>query len=233
MIERQGVYEIVYQKDQKERIWHISIFETPNKYGGRCIQAYCHEMEKSLFFNINKIVSAERYWIDIFDENETASKSGAYLFACRGDNHLVTELYSLKKGERIYKFFEGRYVHFDGWVDVNPVAYHYIRKFGKSFGWTYSPDQKGDASIHVERIIAVKAVSPLTLHSIITDGENDTQYCRFDSLEQFTESLAYAHITDQDIIQLGTYTYFPYTESNHIMHWMLHKQMHPKFDAYE
>lgn len=105
IIERQGVYEIVYRKDDEERVWHISNIELHKDYDGKVVTAFCQELEKDLNYSISKIVSARRYWIDIIEEDEVAPQSGIYLFTCRGDNHLITELYHLDQGERFYKFF--------------------------------------------------------------------------------------------------------------------------------
>ena len=90
IIERQGVYEIVYRKDDEERVWHISNIELHKDYDGKVVTAFCHELEKDLNYSISKIVSARRYWIDIIEEDDVAPQSGIYLFTFRGDNHLIT-----------------------------------------------------------------------------------------------------------------------------------------------
>lgn len=61
--------------------------------------------------------------------DDIAPKSGIYVFACQGDNHIVYEMYMLKKGERLYKYFEEDYAHSDGWLGVRPVAYHYAEYY--------------------------------------------------------------------------------------------------------
>lgn len=129
MIGFQGVYEIDYQKDNIVRTWHISDMELIKGYGGKVIAAFCHESGRKLNFKISKIVSAKRYWIDIFEEEETAPQSGLYLFTCSGDNHLITELYHLNQGERFYKYFEGEYSHMNGWFEVIPLAYHCVSDY--------------------------------------------------------------------------------------------------------
>ena len=84
ILEWQGVYEIVYRKDDDERIWHISNIELHKDYEGNVITAYCHELEKDINYSIFKIVSAKRYWIDILEENDVAPQSGIYLFIDAG-----------------------------------------------------------------------------------------------------------------------------------------------------
>ena len=43
MIERQGVYEIVYRDELGERVYHISDIKA--RYDNNSITAYCHETD--------------------------------------------------------------------------------------------------------------------------------------------------------------------------------------------
>ena len=47
-------------------------------------------------------------------KDATASIDGLYLIECLGDNHTFQELYKYKKGERIWKYFEGEYERING-----------------------------------------------------------------------------------------------------------------------
>lgn len=82
MIERQDIYEIEYEKDQKKRIRHISNIEYSDKYDGKCILVFCHESQSDLVFNIHKICFAKKYWVVILTKDARAPKDGVYLRDC-------------------------------------------------------------------------------------------------------------------------------------------------------
>ncbi len=124
MVESQGVYEIVYLKDNTERIWHISNIESLKEYNNKCIVAYCHELKKDLTLAIKSILSAKRYWIDIFDESNTAEDGGLYVLACLEDNYVGRRVAYINRGERFCKY-----------GDV--LAYHLVPGFciDNNSGW--------------------------------------------------------------------------------------------------
>ena len=231
MIESQGVYEIVYRKENEERIWHISSIEISKDSGDNCITAFCHEIEQYLNFSIMKILSVQKYWIDIFDKNDLAPESGVYLFTCRGDNHLITELHSLEKGEPLYKFFEGDYSHSNGWFTVIPLAYHRVSdlKSGISeYGWTKMPEQLRFPQSVVTRIIAFKSEEPLELFSYVANDKKGIQYYLLDSNNLFGPKIPFSPQGDTNFTPLGLYTAISYTEMNHSIHWRLYEKKHPK-----
>ena len=157
-MERHGVHEIVYRKDDEERVWHISNIELHKDYDGKVVTAFCHESEKDLNYSVSKVVSARRYWIDFIEKDEVAPPSGTYLFTCRGDNHLITELYHLDQGERVYKYFEGEYGHMNGWFEVIPLAYHHVSDINTETlqsGWSAMPEELKYSTSSVIRIIAL------------------------------------------------------------------------------
>ena len=43
------------------------------------------------------------------------------LIECLGDNHTFCELYKYRKGERLWKYFEGEYERTNGWFVVKPI----------------------------------------------------------------------------------------------------------------
>ncbi|MBO7579623.1 MAG: hypothetical protein J6T43_11640 [Prevotella sp.] len=123
IIERQGVYEIKYQKDDDVKIRHISNIMYSPKYGDNYIFAFCHEANKELTFNIEKIVSIQDYWIGILSKETFAPNNGLFLVARCGLGQGIDieyELLALKKGDS----FIGRE---DSWA--YPIAYHYIPSF--------------------------------------------------------------------------------------------------------
>ena len=70
----------------------------------------------------------QRLWFN-FEDNDIALKSGIYVFACAGDNHILFEVHRLEKGEKLWKYFEGDFEHYNGWAVVIPKAYHYITEY--------------------------------------------------------------------------------------------------------
>lgn len=150
MIECQGVYEIIYRKDDTEHLWHISNIEMAVGYNEKAILAYCYEKDKDLTFSISKIVSAKRYWIDILVDDIVADKDGLYVLACMEDNYIGRRLAHINKGER-----------FNDYAGPNwALAYHLVPEFSFIFsdGWlnneTESPQNalsifayRGDADI--------------------------------------------------------------------------------------
>ena len=119
MINNQGVYEISYCKDNEERIWHISNIEFSPRYGQKYILARCHEINKDLTFNIDKISSFSRYWVDIMSEDEKAPEDGLYILMERGDMCLGKSPVIMKKEELFMKH---------GW-DEDLIAYHFVKEF--------------------------------------------------------------------------------------------------------
>lgn len=57
----------------------------------------------------------------LISKDATASIDGLYLIECAGDNHTFHELYKYRKGERIWRYFEGEYEHANGWSVVKPI----------------------------------------------------------------------------------------------------------------
>ena len=121
MIERQGVYEIVYQKEGKEpSTWHISDIEFDKQFSGTCISAFCIDCNKELVFNIKRIVSFREYWKGILSNNDTAPYDGLYLIALVYGLDIDYAVWRLREGECFSKIKPH-------WCQ--PIAFHFIPDF--------------------------------------------------------------------------------------------------------
>ena len=57
----------------------------------------------------------------LISKDAIASIDGLYLMECLGDNHTLCELYKYRKGERLWKYFEGEYERTNGCFVVKPI----------------------------------------------------------------------------------------------------------------
>ena len=57
----------------------------------------------------------------LISKDAVAHINGLFLIECSGDNHTFCELYKYRKGERIWKYFEGEYEHYNGKSIVKPI----------------------------------------------------------------------------------------------------------------
>lgn len=124
MIERQGVYEIEYKKEENVNIRHISNILFSPEYGDSYIFAYCYEACQELTFNISKIISIQEYWVGILSKDATVPNDGTYLIASTylGQGiDIEYGLFVLKEGDP-----------FIGREDscFKPIAYHFISPYG-------------------------------------------------------------------------------------------------------
>lgn len=128
IIERQGVYEIEYEKEGEVNIYHISNIMFSRDFGESYLFAYCQEVGKELTYNTMKILSIQKYWIGIMSKDTTAPNDGIYLVVRCGLGQgidMAYELLTLKKGD----LFVGRESSWD-----KPIAYHFIPTFGETDG---------------------------------------------------------------------------------------------------
>jgi hypothetical protein len=79
--------------------------------------------EFDLYFDIDKYLS-EINWITIENENEIASQSGLYLFKSQGHDHIFFDLYELKEGEKLWKYYLEKLSK--GWSDAKPICFHIV-----------------------------------------------------------------------------------------------------------
>lgn len=215
-IKYQGEIEIEYRNlERNTSVRHIFDMNYSNKYGNNYIEAYCRESEGYLTFRIDRIISVKWIWIEIYDIDDTAPKTGLYVFACRYDNHIELEIYRLNEREKLWKYFTEEYEHHDGYFEVTPLAYHYIDFYSEKsichwkiqhpFMEEYSNDK-----------IKIWAYSK---------NENNIEY----ALQYFSSSIWPEHsflnntYYDEDFwnnVNFVGYRTFPrYTETHHAAHW--------------
>lgn len=77
-------------------------------------------------------------WTYIFSTNAKAPQSGIYVIACRGDNNnIIFEFYYIKKSECFWSYFTGENSHYDGYFEIEPIAFHFVPIFNRnSMLWT-------------------------------------------------------------------------------------------------
>ncbi len=132
LIERQGVYEIEYEKeDEESKVWHISRINYDKQFGHKCIKAFCQECDKDLVFNLKRIVSAKECWHVILSKSETVPKDGVYLIARVGIGQgfdIDYVLLNLREGD----VFSGIK---NSWS--KPIAYHIVPSYDEEGkGWS-------------------------------------------------------------------------------------------------
>lgn len=139
----QGVVEIEYLKPaglpSESVIRHITDIEESSKYGSAYIDAYCLGSHSVLTFKKERIKRVEWIWRNIYDQDMSAPNDGLYVIVCRGDNHLVFEMYQLKRGEKFWDYFLGENLHCDGWFVVEPLSFHFVDLYSASLN-TWNSD---------------------------------------------------------------------------------------------
>lgn len=131
LIERKDIHcvKIWYCKDAELLPYNLYDLDYSDKYGNGYVQAYCNPYHDKLFtFKIDRIKNIKPIWIET-TFNDVVPTSGIYVFACRGDNHILFEIHRLEKGERLWIPFEGDFEHYNGWTVVIPVAYYYLPEY--------------------------------------------------------------------------------------------------------
>lgn len=223
LIGSQNSFEIEYCKTNGEkRTHHIMDLSFSKEYGNNYISAYCTEECTYLTFKIDRINGIRQAWIEIFNTEATAPKSGIYIFACRGDNHLEFEMYRMYKGERLWKYFENENAHMNGWFRVDPLAYYFVEFYPDDAQWLPCDSFSEDESYQRYEIVAYRK------------KENDIHYAlRLHSLWQEDDFINLKHDNyDEDYWQetyfLASYKFSKYTEENHVRHWKLYEEMKEK-----
>lgn len=153
----QDSFEIDYCKTNGEKhTYHIMDVSFSKKYGNNYISAYCTGVYTYLTFKIDRINAIRHAWIEIFNKEVTAPKSGIYVFACRGDNHLEFEMYRLYKGERLWKYFENEFAHMNGWFEVDPLAYFFVEFYPDENQWQLFDSFSKEDSCNSYEIVAYR-----------------------------------------------------------------------------
>lgn len=167
MIEHQGVYEIVYQKEGEEpSIWHLSDIEYDEQFSDSCIRAFCIECNKELTFNIKRINSTREYWTGILSNHDTAPCDGLYLIAMVYRLDVDYAIWHLKEGER----FSEIKPHWS-----KPIAFHYIPEFEKD-SEIWSPKEILFHKWEDERVEAIKDGIPIIAYINLNDSSS-VLYC--------------------------------------------------------
>ena len=217
------VYEIEYQSSSGAvKCWHISNIEYSKEYGDSHILAYVNEKRQELNFRIDRILKFDRYWVDILDETAVVPSDGLYVFACRGDNHIYTEMYMMKQGELLYKYFNDEYAHTDGWFAVIPLAYHIIDidAIEQNKRW----DKSTENMLIQYWFLRKNIVVAIRVNEEGYDYRNDvpafsamSDTHRFYFIEELESDMASGRIIPTGFV--GFYTIVCYSEINHLMHW--------------
>lgn len=223
LVGSQDSFEIDYCKTNGEkRTYHIMDICFSKEYGNNYISAYCPEVCTYLTFKIDRINDIRHTWIEIFDAEVTAPKSGIYVFACRGDNHLEFEMYRMYKGERLWKYFKNEYAHMNGWFEVDPLAYYFMEFYPEETQWRRFDSFSENESYKYYEIVAYRK------------KESDVHYAlRLNSLWPEEDFIIPKHDNYDDEYWHETFFLasckFPrYTEENHGRHWKLYEEMKKK-----
>ncbi len=222
LIGSQDSFEIDYCKiNGEKRTYHIMDVSFSKEYGNNYISAYCTEACTYLTFKIDRIKVIRLAWIELFNTEATAPKSGIYVFACRGDNHLEFEMYRMYKGERLWKYFENEYAHINGWFEVEPLAYYFVEFYPEEAQWQPF-NSFSEEAYNSYGIVAYQK------------KENDVYYAlRLHSLWPEDDFISPKHDNyDEDYWNETSFLAsckFPiYTEVNHGRHWKLYEEMEKK-----
>lgn len=223
IVEKCHVYEIEYlNSNEMVRCWLICHIQYSKEYGDSHIVAYVNELQKELTFRIDRILKFEKYWVEILDDKDTVSSDGLYVFACRGDNHIYIEMYMMKQGELLYKYFSDEYMHRNGWVHVIPLAYHFVDTYAieQNKRWNRSVENL-EVSHELGReniVVATKYDAKDRKNDLSifrTTSDNYDFYCTGD----FESDMANSRINTSDFV--GFYPIVRYLEINHQIHWDL------------
>lgn len=214
IIESQGVYEILYQKDSTEHLWHISNIEISKEYQGKCILAFCHEVEKDLTFSISRIISAKRYWIEILNEDLIADNDGLYVMACMEDNYVGRRVAYIRKGVRFYDF---------GWA----LAYHKVPAFSPALSERWLSIEK-DAPRNSLSLFAYKGDAKIDCSYFhLVNNEGGINYYLYDMRYTHVREVPVNEDSQRSIIILGRYDFAAYDERNlgaHNYLWAKHNK---------
>lgn len=227
LVGSQDSFEIDYCKTSGEKhTYHIMDVSFSDKYGNNYISAYCAEVCSYLTFKIDRINAIRHAWIEIFNTEATAMKSGIYIFACRGDNHLEFEMYRMCEGEKLWKYFENEYAHMNGWFKVNPLAYYFVEFYPEGTQWRLFDSFSEEEFCDTNEIVAYRkneseVYYALRLYSLWS--EDDYLTPKHDNYDE-----DYWHET----CFLASYKFPRYTEENHGRHWKLYEEMEKKKQTY-
>lgn len=224
---------IEYSKDGVTiKPYQLTKLSYSEKYGKNCICGTPIDSDTELTFRVDRIKNVELHWNDFFGSNTVAPETGLFLMACRGDNHLVFELMKYKKGDRFWELYEGANEHYNGWFEVDPLAYHYIP--------IYSPENNSNwANYETSEKILGKGIYifAYTLRGTVSQDEDfswDIPQISAQEIDGIYYSLLWSfseiNIKELEIhenVNILAYHYcMLYTEDNHVTHWQIYKEIH-------
>lgn len=221
IVEKCHVYEIEYLNSNKVvRCWHICYIQYSKEYGDSHIVAYVNELQKELTFRIDRILKFEKYWVEILNDKDTVLSDGLYVFACRGDNHIYIEMYVMKQGELLYKYFNDEYSHSNGWFHVIPLAYHIVDTYAIEQNKMWDRSVK---NLEIQHVFGMNNIVVATRDDA-KDYKNNLSrfrttlntYC-FYCIGDFESDLANDRIATSGFV--GFYPIVRYLEINHQIHW--------------
>ena len=146
------------------------------------------------------------------------------MFACRGDNHLVFEPYQLDEGERLWKYFEGRYAHGSMIMVNDPIAFHFVEPYSiDASEWMRFEHKKAIATIsnqtpekagHMFKLYAISADSGIEY--VIRDRH--LVYCNptlnIDLIPKFSND-------DEDYKNVvAVHNFVEFKEGDHHLYWV-------------
>lgn len=149
------IIEILYMNSRGDLNKHI-LDCIDLKIGNRSknFETYAYDAGKVLKFSVANIRSIKvltlgntqsltfgkwyRQWTHIFSENLKCEADGIYVIACRGDQHLIFELFKLEKNSRFWDQYTGNNAHCQGWYPIDPLAYHYLPPYTPNILQEYS-----------------------------------------------------------------------------------------------
>lgn len=62
----------------------------------------------------------------LLSKDTIARSDGLYIIECTGDNHIIREVYKLRKGEKVWSYFEDEHKHYNSWAVVSPINIKFV-----------------------------------------------------------------------------------------------------------
>ena len=227
---------IEYSKDgNTAKPYQLTKISYSEKFGESYICGTPVDSDTELTFRLDRIRKVELHWNDFFDSNTVAPETGLFLMACRGDNHLVFELMKYKKGDRFWELYEGANEHYSGWVEVDPLAYHYIPLYApenNSHWKKYEASEKIlGRGIYIFAYILRGAVCQdeeisWDIPSVHEYYTQEIEGIHYSFLWSFSGMNIKELEIEENVTILACHFCMLYTEDNHAIHWQTYKEMH-------
>lgn len=219
------------------------------KYKGKVLlEVYAQDPDyvEWLIHNVtNYSIDLYSGWKEILDVNDIVPEDGIYVIACRGDMHLIFEIYNLKKGDRFWDLYEGENSHCNGWAIVDCLAYHYIPEYSiNNSYWVNEMNQRYvDEYGHEHNfgLITIAVINKEALVYILPNWNINISLSKLNELDDCNPVIegmlgglwegAYTNTKSKDGIEytfadIKGFLHIPaYTEELHSKHWNLAEQI--------